>query len=232
MERGASASLFLNNIIKKRNNMKIMTFNARVWTRDTKPSSEKYWKTRMEKMKDLINEEKPDILCFQEMMFPATCFIPKGYKRVGLSVSHSIFVRKSSKIKAKHHRFRIFFEYTDIISKEFGDFRLFNVHTRWEEKVAKKTFSNIIEKMGKKKCILCGDFNSSIEGVRKNGLTAGFSVREELGLEKKDTFQNYTREYQHAEIDHFIIQDVQVPSCFKIINSYEMSDHKPIIIEF
>ena len=205
--------------------LRLMTFNVRVWTRDTDSKSDTFWKKRMERMRDMINRECPDIICFQEMNFPATCYIPSNYRRVGISASHSIFVKKG--ISTSNHKFKIFYEYCKIADK----FYLFNVHTRWEENVAKNTFSNISSDCVGKKAIICGDMNATLEDVRKNGLK-GVSVREELGLEPVDTFQNYTKEYQHGEIDHFITVNMGKVSSYKVIEDYSMSDHRPVMIEF
>ena len=212
--------------------MKIMTFNVRIWTRDTDSSSNRFWKTRMQKMKDLILRENPDIICFQEMMFPATNYIPSGYKRVGISAHHSMFINKKSGITAKNHCFSIFYEYADIKGQGM-EFRLVNVHPRWEEDLSTKTLSKVQDLVKARKCVVCGDFNVFIEDVRRNGLTRGYSVREYLGIEKKDTFENYNRPTEsHGEIDHFIVGGMQMPKTYTLIEDYSMSDHRPLFIEF
>ena len=212
--------------------MKIMTFNVRIWTRDTDSSANTYWKKRMARMEELISRENPDIICFQEMMFPATCYIPSGYKRVGISAHHSIFIKKNAGIKTRNHKFKIFYEYVDMDIQGFGEFKLFNVHPRWEENLAQKTFADLNNDIGDyRKCIVCGDFNANLEDARKNGLV-GTSVREALGIEKKDTFQNYTKEYQHDEIDHFILNRMPLPKSYKIASDYDVSDHKSVVIEY
>lgn len=213
--------------------MKIMTFNARIWTRDTDKGKETYWENRMIKMNDLINQEQPDIICFQEMMFPATLYIPKNYKRVGISAHHSIFIKKQGvNIKVKKHCFSIFYEYADLYVEGFGDFRLVNIHSRWEEKVSKNVFQKVGELVAGKAFVMCGDFNVNLDDARNNGCTYGFSAREYLELEKKDTFQNYTKDYQHDEIDHFIFNTIQFPKEYKLIETYSMSDHRPVFLKF
>ena len=212
--------------------MKIMTFNVRIWTRDTDSSSDVFWKKRMARMEALIKKENPDIICFQEMVFPATCYIPSGYKRVGISAHHSMFVRKGFNCKVSNHCFSIFYEYADFDTKECGHFRLVNVHPRWEEDLSKKALTKVNELVMGRSFVVCGDFNVTIEDARKNGLTEGDSVRETLGLEKKDTFKNYTRPTEsHGEIDHFIIGGMPYPKSYKLIEDYSMSDHCPLIIE-
>lgn len=212
--------------------MKIMTFNVRIWTRDTDSSANTFWKKRMARMEELISRENPDVICFQEMMFPATCYIPSGYKRVGISAHHSIFIKKNNGIKTRNHKFKIFYEYVDITIPKYPEFRLFNIHTRWEDNIAARTFTGVTEDMKCHKCILCGDFNAELEDARRNGLV-GTSVREDLGIEKKDTFQNYTKEYQHGELDHFIVYNIWgLPSSYKIASDYDVSDHKSVIIEY
>jgi len=51
--------------------MKILSHNVRVWTRDRDKNSDWYWKLRMERISDVISQIDPDILCFQELSFPA-----------------------------------------------------------------------------------------------------------------------------------------------------------------
>ena len=60
-------------------------------------------------MERMIEDVNPDVICFQEMLFPATRYVPDGYKRVsGLNVSHPIFVRKGLKVNA--HSLSIYWE--------------------------------------------------------------------------------------------------------------------------
>jgi exonuclease III len=185
----------------------------------------------MKKMKQMIEDEDPDIICFQELICPATCYIPSGYKKVGISAHHQMYIKKSSGIKARKHEFHIFYECADITLPNGETFKLFNVHPRWEEKIARKVFADIRKKMGNNSCILCGDFNANIEDATNNGLI-GVSARIALGNEKVDTFQNYIRDYQHDEIDHFIIYAYEFPKTHRVIEDYSMSDHRPVIIEY
>lgn len=211
--------------------MKIMTFNVRIWTRDTDSSANTYWKKRMRRMEELISRENPDIICFQEMIFPATCYIPSGYKKIGLSAHHSIYIKKGTAIETRNHKFKIFYEYVDMYVPGFTNFRLFNIHTRWEDNIAASTFGGVTEDMGNRNVVMCGDFNATLEDARKNGLV-GTSVREALGLEPKDTFQNYTRDWQHGEIDHFIVNNFGLPKTYRIVSDYDISDHKAVVIEY
>ena len=60
----------------------ILSFNVREWSRDTDKEKETFWKNRMEAMKKMIEEVSPDVICFQELMPPATRYVPDGYKSV------------------------------------------------------------------------------------------------------------------------------------------------------
>lgn len=66
--------------------MRIVSLNCRVWTRDTDRKSPRWWRRRMGRIRRFITDEAPDVLCLQELSFPANLWIPKGYRRVGLSV--------------------------------------------------------------------------------------------------------------------------------------------------
>ena len=68
----------------------ILSFNVREWSRDTDKEKETFWKNRMEAMNKMIQDVSPDVICFQELMPPATRYVPDGYKSVGLSVSHPV----------------------------------------------------------------------------------------------------------------------------------------------
>lgn len=52
----------------------------------------------MEAMERMIEDVNPDIICFQELMYPATRYVPRGYRRVSwMNISHPIYVRKGLK---------------------------------------------------------------------------------------------------------------------------------------
>lgn len=142
--------------------MKIISLNARIWTRDRDKSSPYYWKTRMKAMKEMINAVEPDVICFQEMIFPATTYIPKTYKKVGLSFHHHIYVKKG--ITTRNH---IFKKRTEKVKcfLENKWWTIINVHSSWIPEIHKKTM-HIVDKWIKESneaTIACGDFNNQID---------------------------------------------------------------------
>ena len=131
--------------------MKIISLNCRVWTRDTKRGSERFWVKRMERVRSFILEQDPDVLCLQELSFPANLWVPKGYRRVGLSISHHIYVRKGVKARplwfAVHHN-----------AAEVDGVRVINVHGTWR-RCMEKVWVRLRKKAGKGPCVIAGDFN-------------------------------------------------------------------------
>lgn len=59
------------------------------------PFSPHFWMKRMSKMRKMLKEEEPDVIFFQELSFPASLYIPKGYKRISDgATSHPIYALK------------------------------------------------------------------------------------------------------------------------------------------
>lgn len=202
--------------------MKILTFNARIWTRDTtKREEERYWKNRMKKMREMIEKYNPDIICFQEMMFPATCYIPKEYKRVGLTTQHPIYVKKG--LKTSNHSFRIHLDTVTVNDKV----RIINVHSHWNKKINAET-NQLIEKEATKhkRIVACGDFNNY-----ESDISLPSYKHVQLEPEGQDTFINFDRpEESHGIIDHFYIKGLKARSA-KIITEYgRISDHYPVLL--
>lgn len=195
--------------------MKILSLNCRVWTRDKDPQSPHYWKKRYKDISDFIKEENPDVLCLQEFLFPCRKYI-KGYRKVGVGFTHPIFVRKG--IKAKDYSVRIHWS-----SCRIGDLRIINVHGRWNNFIVRKVIkgvNSLIDGL----TVACGDFNVGINSLSDINLS---SARVLLGMEQKDTFQNYTKEKSHGEIDHFLVN--VYPEAFWI-DSHDFSDHRAIFL--
>ncbi|MBR4818418.1 MAG: hypothetical protein IKZ72_07280, partial [Bacteroidales bacterium] len=89
--------------------LRVLSFNVREWTRDRDESGEYFWRRRMEAMRRMIEDVDPDVICLQEVLPPAGNFVPDGYRRVGVGVSHPIYVRdtmKASRRKAERSRLR------------------------------------------------------------------------------------------------------------------------------
>ena len=203
----------------------ILSFNVREWTRDTDSSQGTYWKDRMEAMERMIADLDPDIICFQELLPPAGRYVPDVYKQVGMSVSHPIYVRKS--MKASGHRFSIFWE-TCLVD----GIRIINVHSRWEKKVVQRTVYQVNGQLSQK-TVACGDWNTFLPNIKKAGLLME-SARELLGIPEEDTFANFTKPESHGAIDHFFIKGVTPLSYEMIVEGYgvdKISDHFPIVLK-
>ena len=206
--------------------MRILSFNVREWTRDTDEKAPTYWKTRMEAMERMIKDVNPDIICLQEVLPPVGRYVPDGYKGVGVSVSHPIYVKKS--LKYSGHRFSIFWEACTV-----EGIRIINVHSRWESKIVTRTVGQVNGQLTGKD-VACGDWNTFLKNIKDAGLKME-SVRVLLGLPEEDTFTNFTRpEQSHGAIDHFFVKGVTPLSYRMITDGYgckKMSDHYPIVLE-
>lgn len=204
--------------------MKILSFNVRVWTRDTAPEDGgRYWKNRMKKMKDMIIDLDPDIICFQELMFPATLYVPKGYKRVNVSIQHPIYIKKG--MTASNHIFKIHMDAATIN----GSYRVISVHSHWNQNILKRNEEQIRElSKGYDKVIACGDFNNDEQQI---GLYP--HLERVPMIEEKDTFVNFNRPTEsHGIIDHFYVRGLENPSACVLYEYGKVSDHYPILLEF
>lgn len=204
--------------------MKIMSFNIRQWTRDKDSETDSYWRNRMEAMKMMLLSNNPDIICFQEFLAPVGKYVPDKYKRVGISVSHPIYIRKN--LEAKKHRFAIFWEACTV-----SGIRIINVHTRWEDNILQNTINHVNKQLTG--CdIACGDWNNSLSEIKKRGLKMS-SARQLLGIQEVDTFVNFKKPESHGAIDHFFVNGIRPYGYEMITCGYgvdRISDHNPIIL--
>lgn len=205
---------------------RVMSFNVRTWTRDTDRDSDAHWRKRMEAMERMIIDADPDIICFQEMLFPATRYVPDGYRRVaGVNVSHPIFVRKG--LGYSGHSTSIYWE-----SCLVEGVQVINVHSRWEKDVMLRVVRQVNGRL-KGRSLACGDWNVSLRSLKEAGLNMS-SAREMLGVPEVDTFANFTRAESHGAIDHFFVDGLTPVSYMMVTDGYgctRISDHFPIVLE-
>lgn len=206
--------------------LKILSFNVRTWTRDRDPGSEVFWRTRMAAMERMIEDVDPDIICFQELLFPATNYVPHGYKRApGINVSHPIYIRKS--LTFKKYTLEARWEACTV-----AGIRIINVHTHWNRDILLRTVAQVNAQLTG--CDLaCGDWNNELAILQEAGLRMQ-SARVLLGVPETDTFFNFTRPTEsHGPIDHFFIQGLTPLSYRMVTDAYgcaKISDHYPIVL--
>lgn len=205
--------------------MKILTFNVRQWSRDLNKKLPTYWITRAKGIKKLIESEDPDIILFQEMTFPMTLYIPKGYKKAtGLSISHHIYCRKNFNVVWSTFKLH----YAQAIIKSIPDMpavNVFSVHSHWEEKIYKKVANKIYCNLEGYPIvnIAGGDWNTNPKAVKK--LLRPLVIKST----GKITFQNYEKPEQFDELDYFAISSTLNVTDIQMIDK-DLSDHKPVII--
>lgn len=206
--------------------MKILTLNVRSWYRDiccTKPT---YWRKRAKDIKAMIKRENPDIILFQELLWPMTWHVlPKGYKKAsGLSVSHHVYCRKEYKVlKWEWH---LHWAYAKIDIPLWNDRYLsrevISVHSHWDEEIYTKVAGQLCDKSAD---LIGGDWNNGpdvMEPLMQNYTlyTCG-----------EDTFQNWTNPKSHGNLDYFarsVFFPVALPSVTRLDDF--VSDHYPVIL--
>ena len=205
--------------------LKVLSFNMRQWTRDTDSSLPTYWKTRMAAMEKMIEDVDPDVICFQEFLAPVGRYVPDGYRRVGVTVSHPIFVRKG--LKTSGHSVSIHWDACFVEGVQ-----IINVHTRWESDILAKTVLQVNGRLSGRD-IACGDWNNGLKTIENAGLNMS-SARVALGIPETDTFANFSRpEKSHGAIDHFFLNGFSPVSYRMITDGYgsqKMSDHFPVLL--
>lgn len=207
--------------------LRILSFNVRTWTRDRDTDSDVFWRTRMAAMERMIEDQDPDVLCFQEMLFPATRYVPDGYRRVGaVNISHPIFVRKGLKVRDTELALR-----WQACTVE--GVRIINVHSSWDREITQRTVEQVNAQLTGRD-VACGDWNVRLAALQNAGLQME-SARVRLGLPEEDTFANFTRPLEsHGPIDHFFVRGLAPLSYRLITDSYgcaKMSDHYPMLLE-
>lgn len=215
--------------------MKILTLNIRVWTRDArrKESGAHWWVARYRAIHDYIEGANPDIICLQEVWFPAAlvlCLRRLGYKRTGWGFSHPIYVRRDVPVSGR----RVSVYVTAATLKD-DDLQVFSVHAHWCEKRFSKAMAWILKQRDRSvDALAAGDFNTSsvaeIGEALNDELT---SSREALGLTAVDTFANYkcpTR--SHGEIDHIFASGGVKPLVYIVGGTDSLSDHRPVTLTF
>lgn len=220
------AALILASASLRAETLKVMSFNMRTWTRDTDRGSEYFWRTRMEAMERMIEDIDPDIICFQEFLAPAGQYVPGRYRRVGVTASHPIYVRRG--MESGRHGVSIYWDVCTV-----KGVRIFNIHSRWESDIIARTVEQVNARLSGRD-IACGDWNNPLSVMDRNGLKMQ-SVRSILGVPEEDTFANFKRpEQSHGAIDHFFVNGVRAVSYRMVTDSYgcsKISDHYPIVAE-
>lgn len=205
--------------------LRILSFNIREWTRDRDKDGEHFWRKRMEAMRRMIEDVDPDVICLQEVLPPAGQYVPEGYRRVGVGVSHPIFVRKT--MKASKHSFAIFWEACTV-----EGVRVVNVHSRWEQEIVERTVRQVNGQLTGRD-VACGDWNTRLRSIESAGLRM-LSARVLLGVTEADTFANFTKAESHGPIDHFFVNGVTPLTYRMITDGYgvdRISDHWPIVLD-
>lgn len=210
--------------------MKIYCHNVRVWTRDRDKTSDWYWRKRMKRIRELIKEENPDVLCLQELSFPANLYIPREYRRVGFSASHHIYVKRRA---FKVRRARFHFRWNKAEIKPVGGREWLNlicVHLHWNAAILERNMAQIDALA--KKCeergiptIACGDFNN---GRDKIAVLTDLHVM----LDPMPTHHNPATGAV-GWIDHFAVTPVYslLTANLSVIRSNTaLSDHNPLAL--
>lgn len=204
--------------------MKILSFNVRNWTRDTNKKSTRFWRDRARVIATEISLANPDIILFQEMMYPMTEYIPAAYKKAtGCSISHHIYCRKAYKVL--NHEWHMRWCRAMIRTDMGEEINVFSVHTRWEEKIYQKTCTEITSHLeGGMHNIAGGDWNNPPAVIKQ--LVKPMVIANTGHI----TFMNWD-DGSEGELDFFACwpQDGKVETA-SIPNPYPVSDHLPVVL--
>ena len=211
---------------------KIISLNIRTLYRDTKRQSEHWWVARYRAIHDYIKEQNPDVICLQEVWWPAKYVLKLGklgYKKTGWGFSHPIYVRKGAKVSKR--AVSIFSTMAIVDGVQY-----FSVHCRWEEELFQKAMwwiwnrREYVEYIRNNPTIAAGDFNTSNYKKVENTIEL-YDTRASLKLPSVDTFHNYTKPESHGEIDHFFKCGPMRLLSYEVGPS-DLSDHRPIVLTF
>lgn len=205
--------------------LRVLSFNVREWTRDRDETGEYYWRRRMEAMTRMIVDVNPDVICLQEVLPPVARYVPDGYRRVGVGVSHPIFVRDT--MQTSKHSFAIFWEACTV-----EGIRVINVHSRWEREIVERTVRQVNGQLTGRD-LACGDWNTGLRSIEAAGLQMQ-SARTMLAVPETDTFANFTKSESHGAIDHFFVNGLTPLSYRMVTDGYgvpRISDHWPIVLD-
>lgn len=182
-------------------------------------------------MRRMLKEEEPDVICFQEMRWPATFYIPKEYKCTNEErTAHPIYVRKSDTLintTASSNSFASNFE----VIRRYDEGWLFilNAHLSCDDEKRIEQLQilhDVTKAWGKHhRLLICGDFNATPGNV--------MPYFPHLKLLSQDicTYESFETG-AGACIDHFI-GNIEGRYVYIDEDSWGngMSDHYPIMIE-
>ena len=213
--------------------VKLISLNIRTLYRDTKRQSEHWWVARYRAIHEYIKEQNPDVICLQEVWWPAKYVLrlgKLGYKKTGWGFSHPIFVRKS--LRVREHRVSTYATMAIV-----DEIQYFSVHAHWgKDRFAKamewiRTKIYNFHRIALYRVVAAGDFNTSDTKKVREALALK-SAREQLGAERVDTFANYKRPTQsHGELDHFFT-DTRIDLYQYWVNGSDFSDHRAITLVY
>ncbi len=215
--------------------MKILSFNIRVWWRDTeKTDTLHYWRFRMEAISDFIRVHNPDIICFQELWPIANRFLPENYRRIGFSLGHSIYVRDDAPVKVLRHRWRLHYDFVELLINDHFVMSLASVHSHWNPKIIQRNCRNILADVARMRSypvVLVGDWNNTPDVV-----TPYFEGRKitPKGERHPYSFENW-KTGARALLDVFYTRGLIAPEIEyfdSIHKGFVMSDHEPVIMKF
>lgn len=210
--------------------LKIQSLNVRLWTKENNPFKPHFWLWRTFKQAIMFLVESPDVICLQEVQRPVGGFLLGlwRYKRYGGWKCHTpIYVKKKLN---SHWYWDYKFDNNghETLSVVVDGVLISNCHLSWAKENLLQAFGNILPLLDNE--ILCGDFNSNLNYIKRVAEQPLVSIREQFCSSDVPTFYNYNSLGTSCEIDHFFITQTSIlkPINYTVYCDPTLSDHCPI----
>ena len=203
--------------------MKVLTFNVRNWTRDCNNKKPTFWKNRADDMSRLILNLNPDIIFFQELMWPMSNYVPILYEKITQMTSHSIWVKKDQ-FKVMDREWHLRYAFAQVKDKETKQlYNLFSVHTHWDPDIFDATLSNIKDRIDYGVInIAGGDWNNEYSEIKDKFILNPI-------VPTSVTFKNWETG-KTAILDYFGTVPKLTNAVIQVINKPNLSDHYPVLL--
>jgi len=227
--------------------LKILSLNVRLWTKENNPFKPHFWLWRTLKQAKLFHRENPDIICLQEVQKPVGKFLLRLWKYKGFFTDTRIPIYiKKPLLQPSKGGYDFYPHFSGGTSKENGhgtssvdfyqpeavhrSFSIQNCHHSWET----DKFTEEIKDGYWEPTIFCGDMNISRDRFIQQLKDITWLSDKELTVYPKTpegpTYVSYGEPLKYrGDIDQFGYVGKNPPKAKVIILPDKVSDHFPIL---